>query len=184
MSRIFGTIRQNGYVVRDLNAAMSHWIDTMGVGPFFVIQALPLNNFKYRGQPSRPNISVALAQCGAVQIELIQQNNDEPSMFLDFLKAGREGLQHVAFWTERFDADMRRYADLGFEAGQSGQSGQGGANERFVYFTAEGHPGTVIEISEISGPKGDIFRAVAAGAIDWDGRDPIRPMPAPGARRS
>ncbi len=35
MSRIFGAIRQNGYVVRDIEAALDHWIKVIGVGPFF-----------------------------------------------------------------------------------------------------------------------------------------------------
>ena len=35
MSRIFGEIIQNGYVVRDIAAAMRHWIEVLGVGPCF-----------------------------------------------------------------------------------------------------------------------------------------------------
>ncbi len=35
MSRLFGDVRQNGYVVRDLEAAMKHWTQVLGVGPFF-----------------------------------------------------------------------------------------------------------------------------------------------------
>lgn len=36
MSRIFGSLRQNGYVVRDIAAALHHWTTVLGVGPFFV----------------------------------------------------------------------------------------------------------------------------------------------------
>jgi hypothetical protein len=43
-----------------------------------------------------------------------------------------------------------------------------------VYFATEAHPGTVVELSEISGPKGRTFEMIAASARDWDGRDPIR----------
>ena len=32
MSRIFGPVRQNGYVVRDIEKAMTHWVEVMGVG--------------------------------------------------------------------------------------------------------------------------------------------------------
>ena len=35
MSRIFGPIRQNGYVVRDINAALEHWTSVVGMGPLF-----------------------------------------------------------------------------------------------------------------------------------------------------
>lgn len=35
MSRLFGDAIQNGYVVRDIDAAMRHWIDVLGVGPWY-----------------------------------------------------------------------------------------------------------------------------------------------------
>ena len=37
MSRIFGAVCQNGYVVRDIRAAMDHWVNVMGVGPWYYI---------------------------------------------------------------------------------------------------------------------------------------------------
>jgi hypothetical protein len=37
----------------------------------------------------------------------------------------------------------------------------------------------MIELSEVSGPKGDLFRLIAEAARDWDGRDPIRSLPSP-----
>ena len=38
MSRYFGPIMQNGFAVHDWRAAAEHWITTMGVGPFFLMQ--------------------------------------------------------------------------------------------------------------------------------------------------
>lgn len=52
--------------------------------------------------------SIALANSGPLQIELIQQRNDAPSMYRDFLAEGHEGLQYVAYWTEDFDRDFER----------------------------------------------------------------------------
>ena len=34
MSLLFGPLRQMGYVVRDIEGAMRHWIDVCGVGPW------------------------------------------------------------------------------------------------------------------------------------------------------
>jgi hypothetical protein len=34
MSRFLGDIRQNGFVVRDIEAAMKHWTEALGIGPF------------------------------------------------------------------------------------------------------------------------------------------------------
>jgi hypothetical protein len=49
--------------------------------------------------------------------------------------------------------------------------GEGG---RFVYIETEAHPGTVIELSEVSGAKGRFFRHIEECARGWDGSDPIR----------
>jgi hypothetical protein len=171
VSRIFGEPRQNGYVVRDIEAAMKHWSEVLGVGPWFYFERVPMADFRYRGEPSPLEVSIALANSGALQMELIQQRNQAPSMYRDFLDAGREGLQHLAYWTERFDEDLARLRALGHEVGQSGHIGENG---RFVYLLTEAHPGTVIELSEISGPKGRFFAHIAAAARDWDGREPVR----------
>ena len=170
MSRIFGNIRQNGYVVRDIQAAMRHWTETLGVGPFFYVKVAPIESFHYMGKPSGCQCAIALANSGDLQIELIQQLNDEPSMYRDFLAAGREGLQHVAYWTEKMDEDLARVAALGYRVGQSGTVGENG---RFVYYATEAHPGTVVELSEISGRKGQLFRAIREAAANWDGNNPI-----------
>jgi catechol 2,3-dioxygenase-like lactoylglutathione lyase family enzyme len=174
MSRIFGEIRQNGYVVRDIEAALRHWTETLGVGPFFYFARAAIDDFRYRGVPSPLEVSIALANSGSLQIELIQPRNDAPSMYRDFLAAGHEGLQHVACWTGDFDAELARCEQAGYRVAQSGCIGEAG---RFVYFDTETHAGSVVELSEISGVKGRFFRHVAACAADWDGRDPVRPMP-------
>ena len=76
MSRIFGKVCQNGYVVRDIEAAMKHWIEVMGVGPWFYIEDVKTDWFKHRGIDSDVKMSIALANSGDLQIELIQQRND------------------------------------------------------------------------------------------------------------
>ena len=172
MSRLFGDIRQNGFVVRDIDAAMKHWIERLGVGPFFYLEKAPIEKFEYYGEPSDIDVSIALANSGPLQIELIQQRNDAPSMYRDFLAAGHEGLQHVAYWTDNFDEDFERIQKLGYTVGQAGEVG--GPTGRMVYFDTEAHPGTVIELSEISGPKGETFKMIAEKARTWDGSNPIR----------
>jgi catechol 2,3-dioxygenase-like lactoylglutathione lyase family enzyme len=108
MSKFFGEIRQLGYVVPDIEAAMDYWSKTLGVGPWFYNPKVPIKNYSYRGEAHEPHNSVALANSGFVQVELIQTRNDVPSMYRDFLRAGRTGLQHVAYWTSDYDADLAR----------------------------------------------------------------------------
>jgi hypothetical protein len=170
MSRIFGEVRQNGYVVRDIEAALRHWTEKLGVGPFFYLKRISPPGFLYRGEPTPVELSVALANSGALQIELIQQHNDAPSMYRDFLEAGREGLHHVAVFTEHMDADLARLAEAGYEIGQSGSGG----SDRFAYFDTQTHPGSIVEVIETSGATGALFESIEAAARHWDGSDPIR----------
>jgi hypothetical protein len=158
MSRIFGAITQNGYVVSGIEAAMRHWIEVLGVGPWFYVKRAPIEDFQYQGKLSPVDVSIALANSGALQIELIQQRNDAPSMYRDFLLAGNEGLQHVAYWTKTFEADLERIVQLGYTIGHERHVGTPG---RFVYLSTEAHPGTVVELSDNSGPKGRMFERIA-----------------------
>lgn len=174
MSRIFGKVCQNGYVVRDIEAAMKHWTEVLGVGPFYYIERVHMDWFRYRGVRSEAEVSIALANTGELQIELIQQRNDAPSLYRDFLQNGREGLQHMSYWTRDYQADYDRYLALGFKVGHEGQIG--GPQGRFVYFDTETHPGTVIEVSDISGTKGAFFERIRDAAATWDGSRPIRPV--------
>ncbi|HZX82407.1 MAG TPA: VOC family protein [Reyranella sp.] len=175
MSRHFGEIRQLGYVVHDIEAAMDYWSKTLGVGPWYYNPKVPIVNYQYDGQSYEPHNSVALANSGFVQVELIQTRNDVPSMYRDFLQAGRTGLQHVAYWTESYDADVERLLEQGFKPKMSGEVG---ARGRFIYFDTEYHPGTVIELSEVAGPKGKMFDLIRETSKTWDGStDPVRPFP-------
>ncbi|GMV61886.1 MAG: glyoxalase [Parvibaculum sp.] len=174
MSRFFGKVCQNGYVVRDIEAALKHWTEVMGVGPFYYIDRVKCDWFTYRGEPSPVEMSIALGNTGDLQIELIQQRNDAPSMYMDFLNAGREGLQHMSWWTTDYQAQYDRALAAGFKVGHEGQIG--GPQGRFVYFDTETHPGTVIEMSDISGAKGKFFEHIRKAAIGWDGTDPVRPV--------
>lgn len=174
MSRYFGEIRQLGYVVRDIEQAMQYWSNTLGVGPWYYNPKVPIVNYQYDGRGYEPHNSVALANSGFVQVELIQVRNDVPSMYRDFLRAGHTGLQHVAYWTEDYDADLRRLQAQGFRVKMGGEVGRQG---RFVYFDTGLHPGTVIELSEVAGPKGRLFDLIRDSARDWDGKDPVRDFP-------
>ena len=99
---------------------MAYWSETLGVGPWYYNPRVPIVNYEYDGQHYEPHNSVALANSGFVQVELIQTRNDVPSMYRDFLRAGREGLQHVSSWEEDLDAVVARAEHAGRTVAQSG----------------------------------------------------------------
>ena len=150
MSRLFGSLRQMGYVVKDIDSAMRHWIDVCQIGPWFYVDKL--------------------AKAGDVQLELIQQRDKSSTLYQDFLNAGNEGLQHFSSWPENYDEIYQNALATGYTVGQEADSPRG----RFVYFEQEGHPGTVIEMAHMTDSRRRIFDGVREAAVDWDGRDPIR----------
>lgn len=170
MSRIFGEISQLGHIVPDIEKAMDFWINVLGVGPFFYVKKMRAEQYRYRGKEYDIEFAAALANSGNLQIELLQPLCGAPSMWRDFLDAGKEGFQHVAFWTENYDEAMNEAERLGYSLVQDGVLGGG----RFSYFDTAETGGLVVELSEFTGPKRQLFTAVREAAVGWDGSNPIR----------
>ncbi|GAC56275.1 putative oxidoreductase [Gordonia hirsuta DSM 44140 = NBRC 16056] len=175
VANFFGTIRQIGYVVRDLEASMQGFINA-GIGPWFYLKGVRPGDFTYHGQPSDMVMDVAVANSGDIQIELITPVNDAPSMYKDFLDGGHEGVQHIAYWAEDYQGLYDRALAAGFTVGQEGRIG--GEDGRFAYLATEHHPGTVIEISDLGGSKAFIFGLIKMAADNWDGSNPIQEIDA------
>jgi hypothetical protein len=104
-------------------------------------------------------------------VELIQQRNEAPSLYRDFLNAGHEGLQHIGYGTHNFAADLHRILQAGYTIGLSGTVA---GRQPFVYLLTEGHPGTVVELLDMAGERAQRFARIAEAARHWDGTDPIR----------
>ena len=159
--------------MRDIDAAMDAWT-RQGVGPWFYIENVEADYFRHRGVESPLQMSVALANSGPLQLELIQQRNDAPSLYREFLDGGREGFQHISFWTTDYQALYDRALSLGYSVGHEGAIG--GEHGRFAYLERDDARAsdTLIEISDVSGPKGAFFEHVREAAAGWDGSDPVR----------
>jgi len=171
MSSLFGKVSQIGYVVQDLEAAMQQWL-AMGVGPWFHVEDVSMDQFRHRGQPSDARFAVAIANSGDIQIELIKMTNDAPSSWREFRDAGGKGIQHIAYWTRDYQSVLDRAVAQGLVIIQEGQIG--GPTGRFCYFESPDVPGTVVELSDISGPKGEMFEQIRQAALTWDGQNPVR----------
>ncbi|MFD4507869.1 zinc-binding dehydrogenase [Streptomyces sp. NPDC058457] len=175
VANMFGSIAQIGYVVRDIHASMENFTRA-GIGPWFHLKGVRPGDFTYRGQPSDLVMDVAVANSGDIQIELITPVNDAPSMYRDFLAAGHEGVQHIAYWSENYQDLYDRALAAGFTVGQEGRIG--GSDGRFAYLQTGHHPGTVIEISDTGGTKKFVFDLIRLAAANWDGTNPIQEIDA------
>ena len=142
MSVLPGPIRQIGYVVTDLDRAIASWVE-LGVGPWLVIRGLPMRAL-YRGEPCETTLSLALSNSGELQIELIQQQDDTPSIFTEFLAANGPGYHQLAYWAEDFDATMKAVEDAGWPVVWSGGEGFG---VRFAYVEPPNRPAGLLRSS-------------------------------------
>ena len=176
MSIVLGGVRQVGYVVRDIERAMIEW-SRLGVGPWFYKGHVNSTEFRYHGRPSAlPALSIALAQSGDVQLELIQQRNDAPSLYLDTLARNGECAQHLAYWTrDHFDEWGALLLARGFVEGHAGR--MGALRGRYAYFVNPHLPSAMIEISETTGGKAEYFETIRLASVGWDGSEPIRRIP-------
>ena len=165
-----GPVMQNGYVVRDWREAAEHWARTLGVGPFFVVENVGFAECRYRGEPTDIDMSVAIAYSGELQIELVEQHNDAPSIYRDFLETSGPGLQHVGALTSDLDAaldgnDLRDRILL---------DGVTTAGQRFAYVDTILHNGSMLEIIETDAAMQKAFDYMKKAARDWDGSEFIR----------
>jgi len=165
-----GPIRQAAYVVHDLQGAIDRWL-RLGVGPWIVLRSFTQHDSEYRGRPTAPVVSIAFANSGPLQIELIEQEDDSPSVYREFTEEGHEGFHHVAFWSEDFDAAMAGAAAEGWPVVHRGS---GGGVARFAYLDAGGTTSTVVEVMELTEVSSSLMDHVRRCAEDWDGSDPVR----------
>jgi hypothetical protein len=177
MSQRFGEMRQIAFVVHDIDRAMKYWTQTLGVGPFFIKRNVEFANFIYRGNYTEsPVVSIALANSGQMQIELIQQHDETPSIYQEFLDNNNEGLQHVSSWMTH-EAMMNRKDEILAQDIQIAQEcviPSSGVN--LLYFdTNLGNGGFIFEISDLMEPiHQQRIQNIAKAAQDWNGQDPVR----------
>jgi len=172
MRQLFGPVMQNAFVVNNLAAALDHWTRIMGVGPFFVFERVAFAEVWYRGQSVLDiDLTVAIGYWGNLQIELIRQHNDVPSIFTDFPARETGGLQHMGVVTESVAGDLARLKDVGIEPVQYGIT-TGGL--RFAYVSTNQHPGGMIELIESNPRMLNFFSKMQAAAQTWDGSEPVR----------
>lgn len=162
----FGPVKQLGYVVEDLDAAVAAWTRQLGVGPWLFIRNIPLQCV-YRGQPTQPLIDIALSYRGEVQVELIQQRNAAASPYREALDAGRNGLHHTAFLCERIEDDLARAAACGLKVVCDIQMPSG----RYIYLqSAELGDQVYIELLEANAQMLGMFTQGVAASAAWDGK--------------
>lgn len=164
---------QASWIVNDIQAAMRQWQKTAGVGPFFLNESVVLTKPLWRGEPVNFEYSLAIAQAGAMQIELIQQHDDHPSPYRDSHPRGTEGFHHLASFVSNVEVELARYRAAGLAVALDCHFG----DVPLAYVDTRPTLGCMLEILEHRPSIDALFDHIAVSAVDWDGSDPIRPIP-------
>ena len=170
MTTPLGTVRQVAYVVDDMEKALRYWIEVMSAGPFFLFEHAEMENQIYRGAASNIDVSLAVGNTGDVQIELIYCEDDKPSVYKEFIDAGRTGVHHLGLMPENYRETYARYVSLGYQPAFECSI----AGTELVYFDTVASLGHFTELWDNSDAFMNFMEDVKAAARGWDGADPIR----------
>ena len=164
-----GPVMQIAFVPPDLDAALRHWTEVMGVGPFFLLEKMSLEGLTYRGQPSDCVFTVAIGYWNDLQVELIRQDNDAPSVYRDFPNHG--AMHHVCLMTADLVAARATAVAAGADVLVEAKIGADGG---VFYANAGGYPGGLVEVLQPATGTLEFFAMMREAARDWNGVDPIR----------
>ena len=166
-----GSIIQIAYTVADIEKAMRYYADLLHIGPWFLIGPFVPPKGIYRGATTKMHVSLALAFTGQLMVELIEQHDEEPSVFRETLKArGAHGFHHWAIGARDFEKAAAQYRSRGYKEAFSDFAPMG---FRVVYFdTSRDLPG-MLEIIEMNAAAEEGFHGMYQASQEWDGKTHI-----------
>lgn len=166
----FGPIRQWGFLVKDIEAAMASWVRHCGVGPWWGYRNVMLHS-SFDGIESDVRMHVALAYQNGMQIELIQQLNDVVSPYRFFHDMAQAQVLHqVGYAVPDIDRALEQARMLGLAA----HGVMSNDFARYVYLEHPAMSGLVIELMPADPATMAGFDACAKEAATWDGTNPYR----------
>lgn len=164
---LLGRIFQIAYVVDDIHAAIAHWTRHFAVGPFVLLERSHFREVVVNGVPRDPEVSLAFADRGETQIELIQQHDDAPSVFSRGTVQW-QGVHHVGIRTSDIILDEQRLIAAGMTRIQRGLSASG----TVTVFMDGGPAWGIVELIQTA-DQGAFARRVREASEGWDGVTPI-----------
>ena len=172
-----GPLMQMAFVPLNFAAAIDYWTRAVGVGPFFLWEHIEVDQLTYRGAPAQVDFSIALAQWGDMQIELIRQDDDSPSIYRDW---NSNALHHIQLAVTNYDETLAACQRAGFALAMEGRGLPTSKDLRFAYcdLGAYGPAGFVEFVHYPQGTMGGLERMnrMKQAARDWDGTDPVRSL--------
>jgi len=168
-----GQIVQMAYVVEDIRAAMELWVRDCGVGPWFLLESFTGAEQRYRGQPARADIKLAMSFAGHMNIELIQPRDNHPSVYKEMIDRRGYGCHHVGIAVTDVPAVRASYEARGFRTAFEAPVPSGGS---VCYLENGSLDPAFIELIPATPGMDEMFTRFWRAAVDWNQKDPVRPF--------
>ncbi len=168
---------QLGFVVDDLLGAAARWSRVFNIGPFHVIPRREVA-CTYRGTASMVDLQVAVAQAGPVQIELIAQYCDRPSVYRDLVDQGESGFHQLCTVTSDYEGKTAYYEGLGYALASEIVVG----GQHVGFFDTFDDFGFYTEVAEATPGFLEGLDTISQTCAAWDGSDPVRLLTRDGYR--
>lgn len=139
------------------------------------MEHIALTYSRYRGTERPFRHSSAYGQAGKLMVELISQEDDEPSALRDMYRRHESGLHHVACFVTDLSAACKAYAAAGFAMALEARTITG---VDFVMIDTRESLGHMLELYEPCQPLTQFYDYVAHKAQSWDGTRPVRALKA------
>jgi catechol 2,3-dioxygenase-like lactoylglutathione lyase family enzyme len=165
-------VRQLAYAVPDVREAAERYSRMFGAGPFYIVEDILIPT-RHHGRELVWKSTGAFGQWGDLMIELMRLDDQPPLHDVFPGGKGAPGLHHVAIIVEDADALVQAYEEQGHAVILEAQFGT--ILSRMVD-TREVN-GHLLEIYEPSAQLIGMYDFIRDEAVNFDGRDPVRPYP-------
>jgi len=166
------SIIQTAYVVKDIRGAIAQWIEHLRVGPWFLLERFCVEA-SYRSKPANTDVAIAMSFAGHMMIELIQPNDNAPSVYREVIDQRGYGFHHWGVGSKDFDRDVETYRKRGAELALLLRVPTGG---RVAYMDTTAQLPGMVELIELGADLEPIFTGFYRATLGWDGKDPVRPF--------
>lgn len=150
----------------ELHGAIDFWV-RMGAGPFFWNERTA--DIVYRGKAGKSHFAAIMGYWGKVQIELITQFDDAPSIYKEWLDDDRKDMNHICIIVDDMDEAKKRIAAVGGSVVQENILPGG----EVIYASLGAGP--YIEVAKVPAYAKAFSDMMERAAAEWDGKtDPLR----------
>jgi len=173
MPERLGAPHHTFYLVDRIEATVERLVAQLGAGPFLLVEHVPLEDVRSRGEPAEAAHHSAFGWCDGAPIELLELVRATPPRVAERWAGPTPRVHHVAYVRPRDEALALRAA-LDARGLPEYLSARLGAVD-MTYHDASATLGHDLEIHVDVPDLHGFFELVRAAADGWDGADPLRP---------